>query len=114
MKGVQCYELFGGISLKNHAFSFFIFFYDGAWLHLQRRSQTCLRFLTIPTNALLLASKWHKGLKKHYVICATCVSSCIMHNIYIYIRTKLCKQRSLLNSRYEEFLHFHSNTVSHN
>ena len=25
MKGVQCYELFGGIALKNHAFSFFIF-----------------------------------------------------------------------------------------
>ena len=25
MKGVQCYELFGGIALKNHTFSFFIF-----------------------------------------------------------------------------------------
>ena len=25
MKGVQCYELFGGIARKNHAFSFFIF-----------------------------------------------------------------------------------------
>ena len=24
MKGVQCYELFGGIALKNHAFSFLI------------------------------------------------------------------------------------------
>ena len=24
VKGVQCYELFGGIALKNHAFSFFI------------------------------------------------------------------------------------------
>ena len=24
MKGVQCYELFGGIALKNHAFSFSI------------------------------------------------------------------------------------------
>ena len=23
MKDVQCYELFGGIALKNHAFSFF-------------------------------------------------------------------------------------------
>ena len=23
MKGVQCYELFGGIALKNHAFPFF-------------------------------------------------------------------------------------------
>ena len=25
MKGVQCYELFGGIALKNHALSFFSF-----------------------------------------------------------------------------------------
>ena len=25
MKGVQCYELFGGIALKNHTFSFFMF-----------------------------------------------------------------------------------------
>ena len=25
MKGVQCYEIFGGIALKNHAFSFFSF-----------------------------------------------------------------------------------------
>ena len=24
MKGVQCYELFGGIALKNHTFSFFL------------------------------------------------------------------------------------------
>ena len=23
MKGVQCYELFGGIALKNHTFSFY-------------------------------------------------------------------------------------------
>ena len=25
MKGVQCYELFGGIALKNHTFSIFFF-----------------------------------------------------------------------------------------
>ena len=28
VKGVQCYELFGGITLKIHTFSFFIFFVD--------------------------------------------------------------------------------------
>ena len=27
MNGVQCYELFGGIALKNHAFSFSFFHY---------------------------------------------------------------------------------------
>ena len=26
MKDIQCYELFGGIALKNHAFSFVHFF----------------------------------------------------------------------------------------
>ena len=31
MKGVQCYELFGGIALKNHAFSFFNFHGDVKW-----------------------------------------------------------------------------------
>ena len=29
MKGIQCYELFGGIALKNHAFLFFhIYIYN--------------------------------------------------------------------------------------
>ena len=28
MKGVQCYELFGGIALKIHTFSFFIFHFQ--------------------------------------------------------------------------------------
>ena len=27
MKGVQCYELFGGIALKIHTFSYVIFFH---------------------------------------------------------------------------------------
>ena len=31
MKDVQCYELFGGIALKNHAFSFH-FIFICAWL----------------------------------------------------------------------------------
>ena len=30
MKGVQCYELFGGIALKNHTFSFFYLVFK-AW-----------------------------------------------------------------------------------
>ena len=35
MKGVQCYELFGGIALKNHAF--FIFFMRQNWVALPKR-----------------------------------------------------------------------------
>ena len=35
MKDVQCYELFGGIALKNHAFSFlFSFSYTHAHTHI--------------------------------------------------------------------------------
>ena len=34
MKGVQCYELFGGIALKNHTFSFFHF-------HIQNTNKHC-------------------------------------------------------------------------
>ena len=37
MKGVQCYELFGGIALKNHTFSFFIFIRDINWKKLEDR-----------------------------------------------------------------------------
>ena len=32
MKGVQCYELFGGIALKNHTFSFHFFISSGGFL----------------------------------------------------------------------------------
>ena len=37
MKGVQCYELFGGIALKNHTFSFFIFIY-GLFINDRRKN----------------------------------------------------------------------------
>ena len=37
-KGVQCYELFGGIALKNHTFSFFHFHIDKAVLNETRLS----------------------------------------------------------------------------
>ena len=32
MKDVQCYELFGGIALKNHAFSYILY-------HISRKGQ---------------------------------------------------------------------------
>ena len=37
MKGVQCYELFGGIALKIHTFSFFIFSYKKIKLFLAKK-----------------------------------------------------------------------------
>ena len=36
MKGVQCYELFGGIALKIHTFSFFFHFQE-LWMMMTRR-----------------------------------------------------------------------------
>ena len=43
MKGVQCYELFGGIALKNHTFSFF-------------HSVIIMTALELVKNRMLLAS----------------------------------------------------------
>ena len=55
MKGVQCYELFGGIALKIHTFSFFHFLYAIVYLQqftfvmlflvglIERHMNECLR-----------------------------------------------------------------------
>ena len=61
MKDVQCYELFGGIALKNHAFSFFSTFrsvtvYDSNRLSVIARYQSkyCTAFKNIPTVEVTL------------------------------------------------------------
>ena len=45
MKGVQCYELFGGIALKNHAL-FFLFFKCYAASGIKMCENFTLRFVT--------------------------------------------------------------------
>ena len=45
MKGVQCYELFRGIALKNHTFSYFIFF--SIDLHTVRQHLVIVHFLLL-------------------------------------------------------------------
>ena len=51
MKGVQCYELFGGIALKNHAFSFFfsyfIFICNHGIKHKMLKNDPLLTLLSI-------------------------------------------------------------------
>ena len=52
MKGVQCYELFGGIALKINTFSFFIFFHD-VTSHLQRIQNYAARvILRLPMSSI--------------------------------------------------------------
>ena len=40
MKGVQCYELFGGIALKNHAFFSYTDVHDITWSGSSQHLQT--------------------------------------------------------------------------
>ena len=48
MKGVQCYELFGGIALKIHTFSFFFFFQQ---LNLLFQRVTAYMFFLSPPQS---------------------------------------------------------------
>ena len=55
MKGVQCYELFGGIALKNHAFSFtirmlrYIYQAQGMFYHSSFRYRLNISFMYMNT-----------------------------------------------------------------
>ena len=63
MKGVQCYELYGGIALKNHAFSFFISFeVILVLLSLQRLNLLFHRRTYVHGLALLLTAFLHDAL----------------------------------------------------
>ena len=53
MKGVQCYELFGGIALKIHTFSFFIFIHTTCTLY---HSSTVFAFCFISNSSRRLAN----------------------------------------------------------
>ena len=50
MKDVQCYELFGGIALKIHTFSFFIF------------SLTSGELINLPLEFSLISTKYRQNL----------------------------------------------------
>ena len=43
MKGVQCYELFGGIALKIHTFSFFFFIFNVVCYDVEKGSFEALQ-----------------------------------------------------------------------
>ena len=64
MKGVQCYELFRGIALKIHTFSFFIFF---IFIHLFmiRVSVGCM--VSMSTQLLFLFSSRQVAYKDEVI-----------------------------------------------
>ena len=50
MKGVQCYELFGGIALKNHTFSFSFLCYPGESLEGPILTGVCKKLNNVDSN----------------------------------------------------------------
>ena len=52
MKGVQCYELFGGIALKNHAFSFFFISITATFYFHQQSFQVIRMSLTLTSGKI--------------------------------------------------------------
>ena len=68
MKGVQCYELFGGMALKNHAFSFSFFVYPV--LQMQNSSQIILIniFKGFVITILLRDSEYRVQFKTVYIL----------------------------------------------
>ena len=64
MKGVQCYELFGGIALKNHTFSFSFSINTKSRQLFETKYNTCLdkKMLIITKNGNVRTKKmsYHK------------------------------------------------------
>ena len=70
MKDVQCYELFGGIALKNHAFSFFF--------HIANGCPFCIDRISIQTpcnssNKVLLENKQSLNAKDLLELFSQCL-----------------------------------------
>ena len=80
MKDVQCYELFGGIALKNHAFSFFF--------HNRKTSffSLLLSFITMSEHVELICQ-----------IVMVSLSLCVY--IYIYSKAIVINYMPTLNQR---------------
>ena len=70
MKGVQCYELFGGIAPKNHTFSL-----DYARSQSNKTVQHAfmIEFSKHPPTAMQILT-WHKKLKQEGCLCRRKVS----------------------------------------
>ena len=75
MKGVQCYELFGGIALKNHTFSFFSFTLELFHKMMQLRLR-----VTSSTKQRKLVMLFIVIFKKLYSV--QCQADNMMHSVY--------------------------------
>ena len=86
MKGVQCYELFGGIALKNHTFSFFISLYNAVY------SACLLMLFAAITNAVCL----NNAISSSFFIdlCKCFLFSCF---VFVYFIFLICIMHSAFN-----------------
>ena len=72
MKGVQCYELFGGIALKIHTFSFFF--------HVLIESLSCFVFVFCCLYNIVLS----------FMLCSMLFNFCVSMYVYIFIHICTC------------------------
>ena len=65
MKGVQCYELFGGIALKIHTFSFFFHFFPYSVTASNGSEESTAGCVVSPCSIMM-----HHGLRSKEARCA--------------------------------------------
>ena len=68
MKGVQCYELFGGIALKIHIFSFFIFISKTIKNYLDILPSNHKTNRIFVTNSILVEFKRERNLRDCFIL----------------------------------------------
>ena len=83
MKGVQCYELFGGIALKNHAFSFFFILLEQFG---RKQYEQCFPLITssFTRTGWCVSATWH--VRGYSVVC-TWLAQC-ESGIHTFINVK--------------------------
>ena len=64
MKGVQCYELFGGIAFENYAFSFFPHFFPIFHSRPSRRDSRLSRRISRLSRMISRLSRWVRRLSR--------------------------------------------------
>ena len=80
VKGVQCYEFFGGIALKNH--TFFIFFHfslTGALIIRDTNAKVCVKFLDY---YLIIVTRCYADIKSNFIFQLISIQTYMMKYTY--------------------------------